>query len=199
MWHDELQTLRKIVLACQLTEQVKWRAPCYTFEGKNVVLISGLKEYCALSFMKGALLKDTDGLLIQPGENTRAARLIRFTNVGEIVDLKAVLKSYIHEAIELEKARLKVDFSENRELDFPDELLDKFNESSAFKTAFDALTLGRQRGYVLHFSGAKQSKTRAARIKKCVQRILDGKGFHDCICGLSQKLPNCDGSHKSIR
>ncbi|WP_442511118.1 DUF1801 domain-containing protein [Novipirellula sp. SH528] len=198
-WQEELQALRTIVLDCQLTEEVKWRVPCYTFQGKNVLLVSSLKEYCALSFVKGALLKDTDNILCQPGENTRAARLIRFTNVGEIVDLEPVLKSYVHEAIELEKAGVKVDFQENRALEIPGELQAKFDERPAFKTALDALTPGRQRGYVLHFSSAKQSKTRVSRIESCVQKILDGKGINDCTCGLSKKMPGCDGSHKSIR
>lgn len=195
-WQDELQTLRIIVLACQLTEEVKWRAPCYTYQGKNVVLLGGLKDYCALSFMKGALLKDTNRILIQPGENTRAARLIRFTNVAEIVEMETVLKSYVQEAIELERAGLKIDFSENRKLELPVELQEKFDECPAIKAAFDALTPGRQRGFVLHFSAPKQSKTRVARIEKCEQKILAGKGIHDCVCGLSKKPPACDGSHK---
>ncbi len=198
-WQEELQAMRTIVLDCQLTEEVKWRVPCYTFQGKNVLLVSGMKEYCAFSFFKGALLKDADNILCQPGENTRAARLIRFTSVSEIVDLEPVLKSYVHEAIELEKAGVKVDFQADRALEIPGELQAKFEESPAFATAFDALTPGRQRGYVLHFSSAKQSKTRVSRIESCMQKILDGKGINDCTCGLSKKMPGCDGSHKSIR
>lgn len=195
-WQQELQALRGIVLECQLTEEVKWRVPCYTLEGKNILLISRLKEYCALSFMKGALLKDTRGILCQPGANTRAARLIRFTNLSEIANLKSVLISYIHEAIELERSGLKVDFSETRELELPEELHAKFHEKPALKAAFEALTPGRRRAYLLHFTGAKQSETRTARIEKCEPRIFDGKGLHDCTCGLSKRLPACDGSHK---
>tara|TARA_R110002073_G_scaffold133122_6_gene280210 strand:- start:8368 stop:9012 length:645 start_codon:yes stop_codon:yes gene_type:complete len=198
-WQKELQALRTIALDCQLTEVMKWRVPCYTFQGKNVILISGLKEYCAISFMKGALLEDANNILSKAGENTRAARLIRFTNVSEIVDMKTVLKSYVHEAIGLEKAGAKVDLQADRVIDIPDELQSKLEESPAFKSAFDALTPGRQRGYILHFSSAKQSKTRVSRIESCVQKILDGKGINDCTCGLSKKMPACDGSHKSIR
>lgn len=198
-WQKELQALRTIALDCQLTEVMKWRVPCYTFQGKNVILISGLKEFCAISFMKGALLEDANNILSKAGENTRAARLIRFTNVSEIVDMKTVLKSYVHEAIGLEKAGAKVDLQADRAIDIPDELQSKFEESPAFKSAFDALTPGRQRGYILHFSSAKQSKTRVSRIESCVQKILDGKGINDCTCGLSKKMPACDGSHKSIR
>ena len=198
-WQKELQALRTIALDCQLTEVMKWRVPCYTFQGKNVILISGLKEYCALSFMKGALLEDANNILSKAGENTRAARLIRFTNVSEIVSLKTVLKSYVHEAIGLEKAGAKVDLQADRVINIPDELQSKLEESPGFKSAFDALTPGRQRGYILHFSSAKQSKTRVSRIESCVQKILDGKGINDCTCGFSKKMPACDGSHKSIR
>jgi uncharacterized protein YdeI (YjbR/CyaY-like superfamily) len=148
---------------------------------------------------KGVLLKDAEGILVKPGENTRAARLIRFTNVPDIVEMQSTLASYIHEAIELENAGAKVNFEKGRELDLPHELQDKFDESPSLQTAFAALTPGRQRGYVLYFSGAKRASSRVSRIEKYVERILDGKGIHDCVCGLSRKMPNCDGSHKDIQ
>jgi uncharacterized protein YdeI (YjbR/CyaY-like superfamily) len=195
-WRKELQALRTIVLDCGLTEEWKWRAPCYTHQGANVVLIGALREGCALSFMKGALLKDAEGILVKPGENTRAARLIRFTNVQEIIERQSILTFYIHEAIELENAGVKVDFEKDRKLDLPPELQDKFDESPTLQTAFEALTPGRKRGYLLYFSGAKRATARASRIEKHVERILNGKGIHDCVCGQSRKMPNCDGSHK---
>jgi uncharacterized protein YdeI (YjbR/CyaY-like superfamily) len=182
-----------------LTEEVKWRVPCYTFQGKNVVLISALKDYCTLSFTKGALLQDAKSILAKPGKNTRAARLLRFTNVQAILESEALVKSYILEAIELEKSGLKVDFEQDRGLEYPRELEDKLDKCPAFRTAFDSLTPGRQRGYLLYFSGAKRASTREARVEKYVQRILDGKGLNDCICGMSRKLPNCDGSHQDFR
>jgi len=198
-WEQELQALRTIVLDCGLTEEWKWRAPCYTHQNANVVMVSALKECCVLSFMKGALLQDAEGVLVKPGENTRVGRVIRFTNVQEIIELESILKSYIDEAIELETSGVKVDPANHRELDIPQELLDKFDESPALKSAFELLTPGRQRGYVLHFSGAKRATARASRIEKYVDRILNGKGIHDCVCGLSRKMPNCDGSHKDIQ
>lgn len=198
-WQDEMRELRKIVLDCHLAEAFKWRAPCYTFEQSNVVMISGFKEYCALSFFKGALLKDARGILAKPGENTRSARLIRFTALQEIVEMEAILKAYIHEAIQIEKAGLKVDFEKDRALSLPEELQQKLEDLPALKVAFEALTPGRQRAYVLHFTAAKQPKTRESRIEACMPRILDGKGPNDCICGQSKKMPNCDGSHKHIR
>jgi uncharacterized protein YdeI (YjbR/CyaY-like superfamily) len=193
---QELSALRTIVLDCELAEELKWRAPCYTFDGKNVVLVGRLKECCTLSFPKGALLKDTKGILSKPGQNTRAARVIRFSSVDEMDELKTVLKSYLREAVALERSGKKIEFKTDQELGFPDELLARFEEDVVFKAAFEALTPGRQRGYVLHFSGAKQSKTRASRIESCEPKILAKKGFHDCVCGLSKKMPTCDGSHK---
>jgi len=197
-WQAELTQLRRIILDCQLTEAWKWRVPCYTFQNSNIVLMSALKEYCALSFFKGALLKDAREILKKPGENTQAARLIRFTSVREIVTLEPVLKAYLSEAIEVEQAGLKVDFKKEPE-PVPEELQNKLDELPAFKTAFAALTPGRQRAYLMHFSAPKQAKTRESRVEKCMPRILDGKGLNDCTCGLSQKLPACDGSHKQIR
>ncbi|MCM3156731.1 YdeI family protein [Bacillus subtilis] len=178
-WKEEFEKLRTIILDCELTEDFKWMHPCYTYNNKNVVLIHGFKEYCALLFHKGALLQDTDGILIQQTENVQAARQIRFTNVQEINELENILKAYIHEAIEVEKAGLKVDINKNIELNIPEELQKKFDEIPALKIAFEALTPGRQRAYTLYFSQAKQSKTRESRVEKYVQKILDGKGLKD--------------------
>jgi len=178
-WKEEYETLRNIVLDCELTEEFKWMHPCYTFENKNIVLIHGFKEYCALLFHKGALLQDAHGLLIQQTENVQGARQIRFTNVQEIVATESILKAYIREAIEVEKAGLEVEFKKNEEFIIPEELHNKFDDMPALKTAFEALTPGRQRAYILYFSQAKQSKTRESRIEKCMQKILDGKGLKD--------------------
>jgi len=195
-WQEEMEELRTILLDCGLIEEFKWRTPCYTFQERNIALIGAFKAHCVLSFFKGALLNDTNDILEKPGENTQAARVIRFTNLQEIRAKEATLKAYIFEAIEVEKAGLSVDFKENETLVLPEELLMKFEELPAFKTAFEALTPGRQRGYNLFFSAGKQSKTRTSRIEKYLQRILDGKGINDCVCGLSSKMPSCDGSHK---
>jgi uncharacterized protein YdeI (YjbR/CyaY-like superfamily) len=178
-WQAEMEELRTILLDCQLTEELKWGKPCYTFQNSNVVLIVPFKEACALLLTKGALLKDEGGILIRPTENTRAARQIRFTDVREISKLEPVLKAIIHEAIEVEKAGLHVDFKATSELPIPEELQNKLDEVPAFKIAFDALTPGRQRAYLLHFSAPKQSKTREARIEKCLPQILNGKGLND--------------------
>ncbi|MGM0878863.1 MAG: DUF1801 domain-containing protein [Bacillota bacterium] len=198
-WKEESEKLRKIVLDCELTEEFKWMHPCYTFEKKNIVLIHGFKEYCALLFHKGALLQDAHRILIQQTENVQAARQIRFSNVQEIVEMEPILKAYIHEAIEVEKAGLEVNFKKKtEEIIIPEELQNKFDEIPALKTAFKSLTPGRQRAYILHFSQPKQSKTRVSRVEKCMEKILNGKGLNDCTCGRSQKMPNCDGSHKYI-
>ncbi|MEC2093883.1 YdeI family protein [Bacillus subtilis] len=178
-WKEEFEKLRTIILDCELTEDFKWMHPCYTYHNKNIVLIHGFKEYCALLFHKGVLLQDTDGILIQQTENVQAARQIRFTNVQKINELENILKAYIHEAIEVEKAGLKVDVNKNIELNIPEELQNKFDEIPALKIAFEALTPGRQRAYTLYFSQAKQSKTRESRVEKYVQKILDGKGLKD--------------------
>ncbi|MDW7616742.1 YdeI family protein [Peribacillus simplex] len=178
-WQEEYEMLRNIVLDCELTEEFKWMHPCYTFEKKNIVLIHGFKEYCALLFHKGALLKDTHGILIQQTENVQGARQVRFTNVQEIVAMETILKAYIHEAIEVEKAGLEVNFKSNTEFIIPEELQNKFDEIPALKTAFEALTPGRQRAYILYFSQPKQSKTRVSRVEKYMQQILDGKGLKD--------------------
>ena len=178
-WKEESEKLRNIVLNCELTEEFKWMHPCYTFEKKNIVLIHGFKEYCALLFHKGALLQDAHGILIQQTENVQAARQIRFTNVQEIVEMETILKAYIYEAIEVEKAGLEVNFKKNTEYIIPEELQNKFDEIPALKTAFEALTPGRQRAYILYFSQPKQSKTRESRIEKYKQPILNGKGLND--------------------
>ena len=179
LWQDELQKLRMIILDSPLTEEVKWRAPCYTFENSNVVMMGSFKESCVLSFVKGTLLKDADGILVAPGKNTQSVRVIRFTNVQEIIAIEGVLKAYIAEAIEVERAGLKVEFKKTEEFDLPEELQATFDGDAAFKAAFEALTPGRQRGYILHFSSAKQSKTRTSRIEKCTKQIFSGKGLND--------------------
>ncbi|PAE16158.1 hypothetical protein CHH91_11040 [Virgibacillus sp. 7505] len=178
-WKDEFINLRDIILDCELTEDFKWKHPCYTLEGKNIVLIHGFKDYCALLFHKGALLKDAQGILIQQTENVQAARQLRFKSVKEITEMKTTIKAYIQEAIEIEKAGLKVDLKEHTEYIIPEELHKKFEEVPALKTAFEALTPGRQRAYIFYFSQAKQSKTREARVEKYMQQILDGKGLND--------------------
>jgi uncharacterized protein YdeI (YjbR/CyaY-like superfamily) len=177
-WQEEMEKLRMIILDCQLTEELRWGKPCYMFQKSNIVIIQGFKEYCALMFCKGALLSDPNGILKKPGENTQAARQIRFANVREIVGMAPILKAYIYEAIEAEKAGLKVDFKKNPE-PIPEELQNKLDEIPALKTAFDALTPGRQRAYILYFSAPKQSKTRGSRVEKCMQQILNGKGLND--------------------
>jgi uncharacterized protein YdeI (YjbR/CyaY-like superfamily) len=178
-WQEEIEKLRMIVLDCQLTEELKWGCPCYTFQENNIVLIHVFKEYCAFLFMKGALLKDPIGILIQQTENVQAARQIRFTNAEEIDEMEHILKAYIHEAIAVEKAGLEVDYKKTAEFTMPEEFQKKLDESPALKTAFEALTPGRQRGYILYFSGAKQAKTRESRVEKYRQHILDGKGLND--------------------
>lgn len=178
-WKEEYEKLRNICLDFELTEEFKWKHPCYTFNSKNIVLIHGFKEYCALLFHKGALIKDDHGILIQQTENVQAARQIRFTNVQEIVEMETILKAYIHEAIEVEKAGLEVDFKKDTEYKIPEELQNKFDQIPALKAAFEALTPGRQRAYILYFSQAKQSKTRESRIEKYMEKILNGQGLKD--------------------
>jgi uncharacterized protein YdeI (YjbR/CyaY-like superfamily) len=178
-WQEELQKLRTIILASPLTEELKWSKPCYSFQKSNVVIIIPLKETCALMFCKGALLKDAHRILTKPGENTQAGRWIKFTSLREIVKLATVLKAYIGEAIEAEKAGLKVDYKKTSEFKIPVELKNKFAEIPALKTAFNTLTPGRQRAYLLYFSAAKQSKTRESRIEKWLPQILKGKGLND--------------------
>jgi uncharacterized protein YdeI (YjbR/CyaY-like superfamily) len=178
-WKKEYEQFRKIILDCGLSEELKWGCPCYSFERKNIVLIHGFKEYCALLFFKGALLKDANGILIQQTENVQAARQARFTNIKEITKIKDSLKAYIYEAIEVEKAGLKVDLKKTKEYKIPEEFQKKLDENSDLKKSFKSLTPGRQRGYLLYFSQPKQSKTRELRVEKCTQPILDGKGLND--------------------
>ena len=178
-WQDEVLKLRGIILDCGLNEELKWGKPCYTNGKHNVVLIHDFKEYCALLFFKGALLKDTDAILIQQTENVQAARQVRFTGVQEIVELETVLKKYVHEAVEVEKAGLQVPLKKTAEFQIPEEFQRKLDEDAELKTAFYELTPGRQRAYLLHFSAPKQSKTRESRIEKCSEQILNGKGLND--------------------
>lgn len=178
-WPREKRRLREVLSDYLLSEELKWREPCYTFQGAIVAIIFGMKDSCGLGFFKGALLDDPLGVLIPPGKNTQAARRIHFTSVEEIDGKEAILRGIIQNAIEVERAGLKVDFKAKHELVFPEELLDKFDADPDFKAAFEALTPGRQRGYNLFFTGAKQSKTRSARIEKHMARIFEGKGMHD--------------------
>jgi len=178
-WHAELEKLRTIVLDCGLTEELKWGKPSYSFQESNIVLIHGFKEYCALLFFKGVLLNDTNGILVQQTENVQAGRQIRFTNVREIIEMETIVKAYIYEAIEVEKAGLKVELKKTAEFKIPEEFQKVLNEMAGLKTSFDALTPGRQRAYIFYFSEPKQSKTRESRVEKCVQQILKGKGLND--------------------
>ena len=178
-WKEELEQLRKIALDCHLTEELKWGVPCYTFQNSNIVLIHAFKEYCAFLFFKGVLLKDPNGILIRQTEHVQAARQIRFTSVQEILDLGPVLKAYIFEAVEVEEAGLKVELKKTTAFPMTEEFQQKLDEFPALKTAFESLTPGRQRAYLLHFSQPKQSKTRTSRVDKCVPLIMDGKGLND--------------------
>ncbi|SDM39913.1 DUF1801 domain-containing protein [Kriegella aquimaris] len=197
-WREELQQLRTILIDCNLTEELKWRTPCYTFKQHNIALLGSFKAYFSLSFFKGVLLKDVHGLLVAPGENSQSVRMLKFTDVQEIVTAEPLIKAYIYEAIEIERAGLKVNLKQSTNLVFPEEFQQKLDESPTLKSAFEALTPGRQRAYNLFFSAPKQSKTRVARVEKYRKRILDGIGINDCTCGQSKKLPQCDGSHKYI-
>jgi len=178
-WQKEYEKLRTIILDCGLTEELKWGNPCYTFEDNNIILIHGFKEYCAVLFFKGALLSDANKILIQQTENVQSARQVRFTNVKEIVEMEKILKAYIYEAIEVEKAGLKVKLKKTSEFKIPEEFQNKLNKKPALKKAFEALTPGRQRAYIFHFSQPKLPKTREARVEKNITRILDGKGLDD--------------------
>jgi uncharacterized protein YdeI (YjbR/CyaY-like superfamily) len=198
-WQKKLTKLRSIILETGLTEDFKWKHPCYTFQKSNVVLIHGFKEYCAILFYKGVLLKDKKKLLIQQTENVQTGRQMRFKGISEIEKLENTIKEYIYEAIEAEKSGLKIELKKTSDYEMPEELQQKFIENPELKTAFNNLTPGRQRGYLLHFSQPKQSKTRADRIEKNIDRIFMGKGLMECICGHSKRMPNCDGSHKNFK
>ncbi|TMI96263.1 MAG: hypothetical protein E6H08_05025 [Bacteroidetes bacterium] len=178
-WQKEYEKLRKIILDCGLIEELKWGCPCYTFENTNIVLIHGFKEYCALLFFKGALLNDPNGILIQQTKNVQSARQIRFTNAKEIVKMEKILKAYVYEAIEVERAGLKVKLKKTSEFKVPEEFQKRLDKNTTLKKAFDALTPGRQRAYIFYFSQPKQSKTRESRIEKSMKQILNGKGLND--------------------
>lgn len=196
-WQKEIQELRNILLDFDLTEELKWKATCYTFKGNNIVLIGKFKDYVTLSFFKGVLLSDSKNILVSPGENSQTVKMIKFTKLEDIFKLEKALKAYIFEAIEIERHGLKVEFKKNSDLDLIEELENKINENNDFKKAFLSLTPGRQRGYNIFFSSAKQSKTRKVRIEKNIHRILNGFGLNDCTCGLTKRKPGCDGSHKT--
>ena len=178
-WQQEIRKMRGIALSCGLNEELKWGCPCYTFNNSNIVLIHVFKEYCAFLFFKGALLKDTDGILIQQTENVQGARQARFTNIQEVIEREAALKAYIFEAIEVEKAGLKVTLKKTKDFPVAEEFQTKLDAVPALKKAFEVLTPSRQKGYLLHFSSAKQSKTREARIEKSIPQIMNGKGLDD--------------------
>lgn len=178
-WQEEFKKLRAIALSTELVEDVKWGCPCYTYKGKNIFLIHGFKEYCALLFFKGALMKDPDHILIQQSKNVQAARQIRFTEVSQINDLEEVLRAYMFEAVEIEESGAKVEMKKTKEFEMAEEFQEKLDQNPALQEAFKALTPGRQRAYLLHFSSAKQSKTREARIEKCIPQIMDGIGLND--------------------
>ena len=198
-WRESLLLLRQLMQQLPLEEQFKWRTPTYAYQGQNLFMIADAGSYCALSFLKGSLLRDSDSLLETPGEYSRAVRLIKLESSEHIRKIQHLLKQYLQEAIELEKSGAKVDFEKDRELPYPDELVEKMDGDPQFAEAFLALTPGRQRGYIMHFSKAKQAKTRVARIEKFYPRILQGKGMMDCVCGLSKRMPNCDGSHRQLK
>jgi uncharacterized protein YdeI (YjbR/CyaY-like superfamily) len=198
-WKAEMSLLRELVLECDLTEEYKWRQPCYSLNGKNVLFVSSFKDFSVLAFFKGALLEDPSTILASAGENTQGMRMIRFTNCEQIQTLRTEIKQYIFEAIEIEKAGLKVPKSDVSAPTYPVELKEVFEKNPEFQAAFEKLTPGRKRAYILHFSSAKQADTRFSRIDKYKPRILNGKGIDDCICGLSKRMPSCDGSHKFLK
>ena len=197
-WQAELTELRKIILDSGLQEDYKWMHPSYSENGKNIVLINKFKDYCAILFHKGALLKDKENILIQQTENTQSARQIRFTDLTEIQELEPIIKEYIKEAVKVERSGIKLQKKKTSDYEIPIELEQKFEENTGFEKAFKNLTAGRQRGYLLHFAKPKQSKTRISRIENSIVRIFDGYGLTDCTCGLSKRKPNCDGSHKQL-
>lgn len=198
-WRKEMELLRALVLDCGLVEELKWRVPCYTYNDANVLIIHGFKNYCALNFFKGALLADPEQILVQQSENSQSARQLRFSNLETIEKIKATITAYVFEAIEVENAGLKVQMKKTSDFEIPEELKLEFESDTVFKQAFDQLTEGRKRGYILHFSQPKQSKTRVSRIERSKDKILNGYGLNDCTCGLSKRKPSCDGSHKVLK
>lgn len=197
-WKTELTKLHEIILECGLKEEFKWMHPCYTDNGKNIVLIHGFKDYCAILFHKGVLLKDFENLLVQQTKNVQSARQIRFTDIPEINALESTIKEYIKEAIRIEKSGKKIEKKKTSDFNTSKELEQTFKKNPDFKKAFENLTTGRKRGYLLHFDQPKQSKTKTSRIEKNMERIMDGYGLNDCVCGLSKRKPTCDGSHKKL-
>jgi uncharacterized protein YdeI (YjbR/CyaY-like superfamily) len=197
-WKEELTKIREIILDLGLNEEFKWMHPCYTENGKNIILIHEFKDYCAILFHKGVLLKDSENILIQQTKNVQSARQMRFTDLPEISELEPIIKQYIKEAIRIEKSGVKIKKKKTSDFEIPDELEQKFKEKPNFEKAFKNLTAGRQRGYLLHFTKPKQSETKTSRIEKNTKRIFDGFGLNDCTCGLSKRKPNCDGSHKEL-
>ena len=194
-----LNNLRDIVLSCGLIEEVKWKGPCYSHQGKNIVMLGNFKDNCVISFFKGSLLQDSEGFLSKPGENSQVFRIIRFKTMDDFINVEPFLKAYIFEAIEIEKSGAKLPTLDISSIEIPEELTQNFKENKQFKKAFESLTPGRQRAYLMFFSAAKNVQTRFDRIEKFKNQIMDGKGMNDCTCGLSRKMPACDGSHKILR
>jgi len=197
-WQAELTALRNMMLDCQLIETLKWGQPCYMFNKSNVIILGNFKESCIVSFIKGSLLSDTEKLLQKPGENTQGGRVLRFHSLQEIIENESIIKAYVFEAIEVEKAGLKIAPRDTSTEKVISELLQRFEENPNLKKAFEALTPGRQRAYNMFFEAAKQSSTRLNRIDSYTERILNKKGINDCVCGLSKRMPGCDGSHKQL-
>jgi uncharacterized protein YdeI (YjbR/CyaY-like superfamily) len=195
-WGKELGLLREIIRESALEEELKWGLPCYVFEKKNVIILQGFKEYFAVMFFQGAIMKDSENLLVKPGENTQAGRQMRFKSMQEMVDKATILKTYVKEAIELEKNGVKVPFKNPSEFHIPFEFQTHLEKNGPLKTAFEKLSPGRQKAYCIYFADSKQSQTRENRIEKFIPRILSGKGMLDCTCGLSRRMPGCDGSHR---
>lgn len=198
-WQEELALLRCICLNNELDEEYKWRNPCYTQDGKNILLLGFTKNYCMISFFKGVLLSDPKKILTAQTKNMQSDRQIRFSNLDQIIKQEKTIHAYIQEAITIEKSGKKVQFKKTAEYDVPTELQETFEQDAQLKKAFQALTPGRQRGYLLHFAGAKKAETRISRIHQNKKRIMMKKGLNDCICGQSKRMPNCDGSHKYIK
>jgi uncharacterized protein YdeI (YjbR/CyaY-like superfamily) len=197
-WQAELTALRNMMLDCQLIETLKWGQPCYMFNKSNVIILGNFKESCIVSFIKGSLLSDTEKLLQKPSENTQGGRVLRFHSLQEIIENESIIKAYVFEAIEVEKAGLKIAPRDTSTEKVISELLQRFEENPNLKKAFEALTPGRQRAYNMFFEAAKQSSTRLNRIDSYTERILNKKGINDCVCGLSKRMPGCDGSHKQL-
>jgi uncharacterized protein YdeI (YjbR/CyaY-like superfamily) len=194
-----LNQLRAIVLSSGLMEEVKWKGPCYTYQGKNIVMLGNFKDNCVISFFKGSLLQDSEGILSKPGENSQVFRIIRFKSMDDFIKVEQFLKAYIFEAVEIEKSGAKLPTLDISTIEIPEELKQNFKGNEQFKKAFESLTPGRQRAYIMFFSAAKNAQTRFDRIEKFKNQIMDGKGMNDCTCGLSRKMPACDGSHKILR